>query len=328
VSRRNFIFCVAAICAAPLLARAQRSARARRIGLLLPYAKGNKEWESKVRAFKEELQRLGWSDAATISFDERWTSDDMELVRKNAASLVASNPDVIVPVGGRVIPVVMKLTRSIPIVIPGSSDPVMSGYVKSMARPEGNVTGFASFEASVIGKMLELLKDIAPGTRRATIVYNPDNPNAVFYRRLFSEAAEKIGIQPSAAPIHGIADVEKAVAPLSRKPNTALFFPPDVTIQGHRREVIDSVSQARLPAMYSDAAFVQNGGLASYSADRTELFRRAAGYVDRILRGERPGDLPFQQPTKYTLAINLKTARAMGLALSSTVIAQAEQVVE
>ena len=328
MSRRNFISCVAAICAAPLLARAQRSARARRIGLLLPYAKGNKEWESQVRAFKEELQRLGWSDAAAISFDERWTSDDMELVRKNAASLVASNPDVIVPVGGRVIPVVMKLTRSIPIVIPGSSDPVMSGYVKSMARPEANVTGFASFEGSVIGKMLELLKDIAPGTRRATIVYNPDNPNAVFYRRLFSEAGRKIGIEPSAAPVHGIADVERAVAPLSRKPNTALFFPPDVTIQGHRREVIDLVSRARLPAMYSDAVFVQNGGLASYSADRAELFRRAAGYVDRILRGARPGDLPFQQPTKYTFALNLRTAIALDLGIRKEILLRADEVVE
>ncbi len=327
--RREFIaFLGGAAAAWPVAAGAQQGDRMRRVGIVAPYPKGDTEYEIRVRALRQELARLGWTEGGTVQFDERWTTDNMDLVRANAASLMASNPDVVVASGGRVIPILMQLSRSVPIVIPGASDPVGVGWVQSLARPGGNVTGFTMFELSILGKTLETLKQIAPATVRVAFIYNPDNPNTVFYRRAFEAAAGPLAVEPIIVPIHGVADIERAAASLAERPNAAVFFAPDITVQALREEVVALVARHRLPAIYADAVFVKVGGLASYGADRVDLFRRTAGYVDRILRGEKPGDLPFQQPTKYQLIINLKTAKALGIELAPTVLALADEVIE
>jgi putative ABC transport system substrate-binding protein len=235
---------------------------------------------------------------------------------------VASNPDVVVATGGRVIPLLMQLSHTIPIVIPGVSDPVRVGYVQSLARPGGNVTGFTSFDLSIFGKMLETLKRIAPATARVAFVFNPDNPITVFFRQAFEAAAGPLAIEPIIVPIHGIDDIDRAAAGLAQR------FPPDLTLQALRAEVVALVARHRLPTIYSDPAFPKIGGLAFYGPDRLDLYRSAAGYVDRILRGEKPGDLPFQQPTKYQLILNLKTAKALGIELPPTVLALADEVIE
>ena len=327
--RRDFITLVGGAAAAwPLAAQAQQPERIRRIGVVMPFAKGDSEGEARIRAFKQELAKLGWTDGGNIQFDERWLTDDMDLVRSHAASLVASNPDIIVASGGRIVPVFMRLTRSIPVVLPGASDPVGVGWAQSLARPGGNVTGFTAFELSMLGKSLEILKQIAPAVVRVALVYNPDNPNSVFYRRISEAASAPLAIETVDHPIHGLADIGRAVASLADRGNSGIFFLPDITTNALRDDVVALVARRGMPAIYSDSFFVKIGGLAFYGPDRTDLFRRSAGYVDRILRGEKPGDLPFQQPTKYELMINGTAAKALGLELSPALLALADEVIE
>jgi putative ABC transport system substrate-binding protein len=312
----------------PLAARAQQPPRARRIGIVMPFVKGDGEGEARIRAFKQELAKLGWTDGGNIQFDECWPADNMDLVRSQAASLAASNPDIIVATGGRIVPVLMRLTRSIPMVLPGASDPVGVGWAQSLARPGGNVTGFTSFELSTLGKSLEILKQIAPAVVRVALIYNPDNPNSVFYRRISAGASAPLAIELIDLPVHGLADIERAVTNLAERGNSGIFFLPDITINALRDQVVALVAGRRVPAIYSDSFFVKIGGLAFYGPDRMEGFRRSAGYVDRILHGEKPGDLPFQQPTKYELMINRTAAKALGLELSPALLALADEVIE
>jgi putative ABC transport system substrate-binding protein len=327
-SRREFIALLGGAAAWPLAARAQQPGRVRRVGILVPYPKGDSEQEARVRAFKQELAKLGWTDGANVRFDEHWTTDNMDMVRSHAASVVASNPDIIVTTGGRVVPVFMRLTRSIPMVLPSASDPVGVGYAQSLAHPGGNVTGFTALELSILGKSLEILKQIAPATVRVALIYNPDNPNSVVYRRISEAASAPLAIEPIDLPIHGMADIDRAVASLAERGNSGIFFLPDLTISALRDDVVGLVARRRVPAIYSEPFFVKLGGLAFYGADRMEGFRRSAGYVDRILRGEKPGDLPFQQPTKFELAINLKTAKALGLTVPPGLLVAADEVIE
>jgi putative ABC transport system substrate-binding protein len=328
LQRREFIALLGGAAAWPLAARAQQADRVRRVGIVMPYGKGDSEHEARVRAFKQELGKLGWTDGGNIQFDEHWTTDNMDMVRAHAASVVASNPDIIVAIGGRVVPVLMRLSRSIPMVLPGASDPVGVGWAKSLARPDGNVTGFTGFELSILGKSLEILKQIVPTMVRVALIYNPDNPNSAFYKRTLEAASGPLGIEPIDVPIHGLADIDREVTNLADRQNSGIFFLPDLTINALREEVVDLVARRRLPAIYSDTFFVKIGGLAFYGPDRTDLFRRSAGYVDRILRGEKPGDLPFQQPTKYELMINRKAAKGLGLELSPALLALADEVIE
>ena len=328
LKRREFITLIGGAAAWPLTARAQQPERMRRIGIVMPFAKGDSVGEARIRAFKQELAKLGWTDGGNIQFDERWLTDDMDLVRSHAASLVASNPDIIVASGGRIVPVFMRLTRSIPMVLPGASDPVGVGWAQSLARPGGNVTGFTAFELSMLGKSLEILKQIAPAVVRVALVYNPDNPNSVFYRRISEAASAPLAIETVDHPIHGLADIDRAVASLADRGNSGIFFLPDITTNALRDVVVALVARRRVPAIYSDTFFVKLGGLAFYGPDRMEGFRRSAGYVDRILRGEKPGDLPFQQPTKYELMINRTAAKALGLELSPALLAIADEVIE
>jgi len=329
IRRREFITLLGGAAAAwPLAAQAQQGERVRRVGIVMPYPRGDSENEARVRAFKQELAKLGWTDGGNIRFDERWTTDDMSRVWAEAASLMASNPDVVVATGGRVVPVLMQLSRSIPIVLPGVSDPVGVGWVQSLAHPGGNVTGFTSLELSTLGKSLEILKQIAPAVVRVALIYNPDNPNSIHYRRVSEAASAPLAIEVIDHPIHGLADIDRAVTNLADRGNSGIFFLPDLTTNALRDDVIGLVARRRVPAIYSEPFFVKLGGLAFYGADRLEGFRRSAGYVDRILRGEKPGDLPFQQPTKYELILNRTAAKALGLELSPALLALADEVIE
>jgi putative ABC transport system substrate-binding protein len=252
----------------------------------------------------------------------------MDLVRSTAANLVELKPDVILAVGGRVIPVLLQFTRSIPIVIPGGSEPVARGYVASLAHPGGNVTGFAVMEDSIYGKMLQTLKDIAPHLVRVSIIYNPDNPSGAVMARSIQTAAWQLGVEPTIAEIHGLSDIERAVAEAAMQPNAGVFVPLDVTISALAEQMVAIVARHRLPAIYPEHVFVAKGGLVYYGTNRINLYRGAASYVDRILRGEKPGDLPYQQPTKYDLVINLKTAKAHGLSIPPTLLFAADEVIE
>jgi putative ABC transport system substrate-binding protein len=222
----------------------------------------------------------------------------------------------------------MQLTRSIPIIIPGTTDPVVTGWAESLARPGGNVTGFTLSESSVLGKLLETLKLVAPSTSHVAMIYNPDNAIAPTYVRLFETFARSLAIEPIIAPVHGISDIDRIIESLAQQRNGGAYFHGDLTTAALRDQVTALVARHRVPAVYVDRIFISSGGLVSYDSDRVDIYRRSASYVDRILRGEKPGDLPFQQPTKYNLTINLKTAKAMGLDIPVAVLALADEVIE
>ena len=286
MKRRKFITLVGFVAAAAwsLAARAQQAVgRMRRVGIMMPFPKGEPEYERRVLAFREELVRLGWIDGRNVQFDERWTTDNMDRLGVEAESLLASNPDVVIGIGGRVIPVLLRMSRTVPIVVPGVSDPVGVGWVSNLARPGGNITGFTFFELSILGRMLDILKQLAPATRRVAFIYNPDNPSAAFFRRTFEAAAGQLNIEPKAIQIHGIADIERAVADLGKQANAGIFFPPDITITALRNQVIALVARHRLPAIYPDSFFVKDGGLVYYGSDRVELVP-----PKRQLRGPHP----------------------------------------
>lgn len=327
--RREFITLISGAAATwPLAARAQQGERVRRIGILMPYPPANAELQAQVRAFRDELRKRGWAPGVNAQFDERWTGDNMDLIRSAASNLVELNSDVILATGGRVIPVLMELTRSIPIVVPGGSEPVARGYAETLARPGGNVTGFSAVELSIIGKMLQTLKEIAPHVAHVSFIYNSDNPGGAFFARAFESAAGPLGVEPTIVHIHGLADIERAVAAAAAQPNGGLFIPADLTIRAFVEQTVAATMRHRLPAIYPERRFVTSGGLVSYGTDRTDLFRRCASYVDRILRGEKAGDLPYQQPTKYDLVINLKTAKALGLTIPPKLLFTADEVIE
>jgi putative tryptophan/tyrosine transport system substrate-binding protein len=326
--RREFISGLAGVSAWPVAARAQQPDRVRRIGILMPYLKSDAAVQARLLAFRQELERLGEFESRNVQFDERWATDNMDSVRAEAASLVGLNPDAIIVNGDRVIPILMKLTRSIPIVVVGTSDPIASGAAESLARPGRNVTGFSVIEFSVFGKMLETLKRIVPGISRAGMMYNPDNPVGPTFWRSFDPIAKQLAVQPIDMPIHDPAEIERAIAKLATLSNGGVLLAPDLTTLSLRPQVLAIVARYRIPAIYSDRAFATDGGLVSYGADRLEPYRQAASYVDRILHGEKAGDLPFQQPTKYQLVINLKTAKVLGLAVPEALLATADEVIQ
>ena len=300
----------------------------RLIGILMPFPQSDAAAQARVRVFRQELLRLGWSEGGNVKFDERWSTDNMDAVRADASSLVELKPDVILISGDRVIPVFMKSTSSIPIVVGATSDPIASGAAESLARPGHNVTGFSLIEFSMFGKMLEILKQIAPGISHVGMIYNPDNSVGVTYQRWFESSAGQLGVQPINLPVHDAAEIERAIAGMAEQPNGGILSPPDLTTGIHRTQVVTLMARHRVPAIYSSTSFSETGGLVVYGPDILEMFRQAAGYIDRILRGEKPGDLPFQQPTTYRLLINLKTAKGLGLTVPTTLLARADEVIE
>jgi ABC-type uncharacterized transport system substrate-binding protein len=292
----------------------------------MPYPENEPDIQARVRAFKQELQRLGWVEGSKIEFDERWATDNMESLRSNAASLLKGQPDAVIALGGRVIPLLKQMTRSIPIVVAGTGDPLGTEMVTSLAHPGENITGFSLLELSLIGKFLELLKQMAPNVSRVTLIFNPDNPSTRFFKQEFESAA--LAVDPVVAHIHGLVDVERAIEERANSPNGGLLFAPNVTVTALRKSIVALVARSRLPAIYSDPIMVRDGGLMSYGPDRLDIFRRAALYIGRILRGENPGDLPVQQPTKFEFVINLKTAKALGLEVPPQLLARADEAIE
>jgi putative tryptophan/tyrosine transport system substrate-binding protein len=327
VNRRAFITLLGGAAAWPLAAHAQQPHRTRLVGILMPFPESDERQQTLFRAFRQELTKLGWSEGSDVQFDVRWTTDNMDLVRAAASDLVKLKPDVIASVGDRVIPVLTQLTRSIPIVAI-ASDFLGSGFVESLARPGGNVTGFSLIEFSVIGKMVETLKRMAPGTSRVGMIYNPDNPVGVIYLNSFKAVAAQLGVQPIDLPVHGPAEIERAIESLAKQPNGGFITPPDLTVAALATEVTTLAARHSVPAIYNGPSYVRRGGLASYGPDFVDVYRRLASYVDRVLRGEKPDDLPIQQPTNYQLVINLSTAKALGLTIPPGVLALADEVIE
>jgi putative ABC transport system substrate-binding protein len=326
--RREFIALVGGAAVLALAARAQQGERMRRVGILMPFSPSDQEIQNRVQAFKAELKNRGWTAGANVQFDERWTTDNMDLIRAAAANLLELKPDAVVAIGGRVIPILMKMTSSIPIIVPGGISPVERGWVKSLARPGGNVTGFALFELSIISKMLETLKEIAPNISHVAMIYNPDNPAAALSDRPFEDAARSLAIEPTIARVHGLADIERVITTVAERPNGGVLLVPDVTVSVHLEQIAAIVAQHRLPSIHSERVFAKIGGLVYYGTDRVDLYRRAASYVDRVLRGEKPGDLPYQQPTKFELVVNLKTAKAIGVTVPPSLLVRADEVIE
>jgi len=328
MKRRAFITLLGGAAAWPLAARAQQPERMRRIGLLLTGAADDPESLARVGAFLQGLQELGWTDGRNVRLEYRWGSGDAERIRKSAAELVALAPDVILVSGTSGMAPLHQATRTVPIVFVNAADPVGGGFAMSLARPGGNATGFSSIEYGMSGKWLELLKQIAPGVTRAAVIRDPSIASGSGQLGAIQAVGPFLGVEVSPIDARDATEMQRAVTDFARSPNGGLIVPASTPAIFHRKLIVTLAAQYRLPAIYSYRFFVVDGGLMSYGADSVEPFRRAAGYVDRILKGEKPGDLPVQAPTKFELAINLKTAKALGLDVPATLLARADEVIE
>jgi putative tryptophan/tyrosine transport system substrate-binding protein len=316
------------VAAWPLAARPQQSERMRRIGVIMPASSDDPEYQVRVGAFLQELQRLGWIIGRNIRIDTRWTRGDAEDARKYAAELVALNPDVVLATGISTVAPLLQLTRTVPIVFPAVSDPVAAGVVESLARPGGNATGFMTFEYNLSGKWLELLKEIAPGVTRAAVLGYPAVITGASQFAAIQAVAPSLRVEVNPINLRDAGEIEHAVAAFARSPNGGLIVTTGGLAQLHRDLIITLAARHKLPAVYYERFFIAGGGLLSYGADYVDQYRRAAGYVDRILKGEKPGDLPVQAPSKYATVLNLKTAKALGLDVPPTLLARADEVIE
>src|ERR1700731_33295 len=314
----------------PLAARAQQPDRVRRIGVLMGYAESDSDAQAWYAAFREVLQKLGWTEGRNIQIDTRWaTPDDAESMRRLAKELVAPQPNVILSSTTPTTTALLQQTRTIPIVFAIVADPIGSGFVASFARPGGNVTGFIFTEPTMAGKWLELLKQIAPRIARVAMLFNPTSATyAEYWLKPFKAAAPSFEVEAVTAPVRDRSELESVIAAQAREPNGGLIVMPDSFTDAHRVEITSLAARYRLPAIYPFRFFAEVGGLLSYGVDRTDNFRRAATYVDRILKGEKPAELPVQAPAKYELVINLKTAKALGLEIPPKLLALADQVIE
>ncbi len=279
-------------------------------------------------AFQQHMKRLGWIDGHNVSTEVVWGDADIDHIRTSAAKMVASKPDVIFVYTVRVLNAVRQATRDIPIVFVATNDPVGLGIVSSLSRPGGNLTGFMLYEVSVAGKLVELLKELVPGLRRVALLYNPTNDSAGPYWRLIQSIARTNGISAVSYTVHDASSIEQALTEFAREPNGGVVLPADATTTTYWKPIVDIAQRHRLPVVYSFSAVTRSGGLISYGPDTADLFVRGATYVDRILKGERPSGLPVQAPTKFTLAINLKTAKSMGLQVPTSVLLRADEVIE
>jgi putative ABC transport system substrate-binding protein len=327
IARRKFVVALAGAGAWPLAAHAQQGDRVRRIGVFMPGVESDLMASPSFSAFTRALAGLGWT-GRNLRMDFRWGGDDTNRMRAPARELVGLQPDIIVTLGGPATVAVQRETRTIPIVFTTGVDPVASGIVPRLNQPGGNITGFATFEATLGGKWLELLLEIVPGLKRPAIMFNPDFPGPPVYMPSVETAARSFKVEPIMAPVHGDAEIETAINALGREPERGLVVMPDLFTSLHRASIILAAAQNNVPAVYARSEFVKNGGLLSYGVDQVDTRRRAASYVDRILRGEKPGDLPVQLPTKFEMVVNRKTATALGLAVPLSIMLRADEVIE
>jgi putative tryptophan/tyrosine transport system substrate-binding protein len=324
--RRQFIALIGGAAAWPLAAGAQQAEQMRRIGVLMNRAADDPDGQACVATFQQALQQLGWSDGGNVRIDTRWGANDVDRDRRYAAELAALAPDVVLAAGTLSVAALQHVTRSLQIVFVQVSDPVGAGLVDTLARPGGSTTGFMIFEYSLSGKWLELLKQIAPRVTRAGVLRDSANPAGIAQFGAIQAAAQSLGVEVSPLSVHDAAEIERAVAAFARSANAGLIVTGSAEV--HHDLITKLAARYKLPAVYNDRIFVADGGLISYGPDRMDQFRRAAGYVDRILKGEKPADLPVQAPTKYELTINLKTAKALGLDVPATLLARADEVIE
>ena len=324
--RREFIAGLGGAAAWPLATYAQPREQMRRIGVLLPAAADDPAYQAWVGAFLQGLALLGWTIDRNVRIDIRWaTANDTE-IRRHAAELAALAPDIILAHGSSSVGPLLQATRTVPIVFPFAVDPVGAGLVDSLARPGGNATGFMIFEFSVGGKWLELLKQIAPSVTRAAVLRTQGTGTSQF--AAIQTAAPSLRVEVNPINMRDAGEIERAIAAFARSPNGGLIVTGTATATLHRNLIITLAARHKLPAVYSDRIFVTDGGLISYGPDRLDQYRRAAGYVDRILKGEKPADLPVQAPTKYETVLNLKTAKALGLTIPETLLATADEVIQ
>jgi putative tryptophan/tyrosine transport system substrate-binding protein len=327
--RREFITLIGGVAAWPLAARAQQAERMRLIGVLMAYAESDPEGQAWVAAFREALQKLGWAEDRNIRIDTRWATPDVEAMQRLAKELVALQPDLILSQSTPTTAALLQHTRTIPIIFANIADPVGSGFVASFSRPGGNATGFVLFEPTMAGKWLELLKEIAPRVNRVAFLFNPATATYFeYYTNPFKAAAASFGVEAIAAPVHDSSELEIAFAAQAREPNGSLIVLPDSFLNAHSMEITSLAVRYRLPAVYPYRLYTKVGGLLSYGNDVFDNYRRAAGYVDRILKGEKPGELPVQAPVKFELVLNLKVAKDLGLTLPPTLLARADEVIE
>jgi putative tryptophan/tyrosine transport system substrate-binding protein len=329
--RRDFMKIIGSAAAGwPLAARAQQSERTRRIGMLMAYADTDPEAQIFVRTFVEALAEIGWIEGRNLRTDLRWAAGDIERMHRLAQEMVAARPDLILANTSPVTAAFQRETRTIPIVFVIASDPVGDGFIASLAQPGGNITGFINLEGTAGGKWLELLKEAAPGITRAALMFNPDTApgGGKYFLPSFEVAARTLRVEPIALPVRSEADIEAAIAALAREPGGGLVVPSDGFMRVHRGPLIASTARHKVPAVYALPILAVEGGLIAFGPYNADLFRRAAPYVDRILRGGNPGELPVQVPTKFELVVNLKTARALGLDIPPTILVRADNVIE
>ena len=329
MKRRDFITLLGGAAAAwPLTARAQQPDRMRRIGVIMGFGEDDKVWQVYLATFKRRLQDFGWSEGRNIRYDYHFTGDSTERMRGAAAEVVGTAPDVIFVSTNPVVSAVQQLTRTIPIVFTWVSDSVGSGYVANLAHPGGNITGFHNFEPALGAKWMGILKEIAPAVRRVAFVHVPEITANVAFMRVGTASSAALGMTVSGAGVRNVADIERVLTEFAQEPNGGLIVTPSPLTATRRAAIIELAARLRLPAIYSFRFYADDGGLISYGIDQTELVREAASYVDRILRGANPVDLPVQLPTKYQLVINMKTANALGLNVPNSMQLLADEVIE
>jgi len=328
IGRRELLVALGGAATAwPLAARAQQGERVRRVGVLMPFTADDQEGQARLLAFAQGLQQSGWTIGQNVRIDTRWASRASE-IRRHAVELVATMPDVILATGASTMGPLLQATHSVPIVFAAVADPVGAGFVDSLARPGGNATGFTSFEYGLSAKWLELLKEIAPGVTRVAVLRDPAIPSGVGQFTVIQTAATSLGVEAIPVSMRDAAGIEQAVAALARSANGGLILTVSGLAYLHRDLIIALAARHKLPAVYADRPFAAGGGLISYGSDQVDGYRRAAGYVDRILKGEKPADLSVQAPTRYVLVINLKTAKALGIEVPPTLLARADEVIE
>jgi putative ABC transport system substrate-binding protein len=327
MKRRDFVTLLGAAAAWPLAARAQQAGRVYRIGMLMGQPEGDPENASRIAAFRLALGKLGWSEGRNLLIDMRWGAGDPDRMRTHGKELSGLAPDIVVAESTPATAALRQEARGVPIVFLQVANPIGAGFVASLAHPGGNITGFTNFEPSMGGKWLELLKEVAPRLARAAAIFNPETHSGQYWQSI-EAAAPSLAVKFTRAPVRGAAEIERAVEALARDPNGGLLVMPDSFTLTHRELIVTLAERHRLPSIYPFRVFPASGGLVSYGIDQVEIYRRAAAYVDRILRGANPGELPVEAPTKFELVINLKTAKALGLDVPWILQQRADEVIE